>query len=124
MSDIEHLAANDIAPLQGNLCVVAVTTSSVSTDISGITSVPEFITNGMFVSMESDVECWFFFTATASQTVDETATGSGATVGYRLAADSSKRFRFPRREAGQPVHLVVKGQAAGHVRLVVSSAEH
>ena len=123
-SDIQHLHDNEIAPVQGNIAVIPITTSSASHDLTAISGAPSFTSLGQFITMEVDAETWFFFTNTAAQTVDETADDAGATVGARMAADTVRRFRFPRITAGQPIYLVIKGQAAGKCRLYVSSSEH
>lgn len=119
MSQAEDQAAkvlgpkiNSTAPSDTNIHVVSVTTSSQAIQITGSGgALPR--ANGRIVQLNPEVDCYYAWGA-SGDSVDETAT-SGVTRCERLWSGQ------PKHEVPSAAYLIVKGSAAGKLRISIAS---
>lgn len=98
-----------------DITAVAVTTSSVQKDVSGANFFNGTHYQGRFVRMICDQNLFYFWTDTAGQTVTETATeGTTPTQQCDMLPANT-----PREEVPGGAQIVIKGAAAGTLRLCI-----
>lgn len=98
-----------------DITAVAVTTSSVQKDLSGANFFNGTHYQGKFLRLICDQNLFYFWTDAASQTVTETAT-EGTTPTQQcdfLPANT------PREEVPAGTQIVIKGAAAGTLRICI-----
>ncbi len=114
MSAVEDAAADVVGAKQGQIAVLALTTSSVSFDMwAQFPKLAEAVQK-YFVKIFADQTLYFFWTDTAGQTVNEATTGAASATGGQcdaMAAGAPEQHKVGGR------YLVIKGAGAGTVRV-------
>lgn len=113
-------AAHVSGPAEGDVRVIAITTSSAATKLTGSSS--EFGSEGKwtgcFLSFIADVNLYYLF-GDDGVTVDETAI-TGDTRCALLPAYTEKDLKLPTGEA-DPLYIALKGTGTGKLRIWLSS---
>lgn len=135
-SAVEYEAMNAIAPLKNTdgmkcIAVLAVTQSSQVVDL-----LAQFGTLKHFITLQADSrpadeKVYIAFGINDAGSIDETATGTGATVCYSIPDNQELPIRIPtHREVATGIgtlaaarYLYWKGSASGYLRVYRSSLE-
>lgn len=119
MSEVEQQAAAVTGPKENQIAVLACGTSSDADDLSIAANLGALASAGKFVSIISDQLVYFRF-SDATGTADETAT-TGATRVHMLPANTERRYRLPRTDAGLAcTWLIHKAAGSGHIRVAIT----
>ena len=112
------LAASEVAPIEGMIGAIAVTTTSQAILISGNAALAAAQSRLAFVTFQADSATYYWkFAATNANVVDETAT-SGLTQCASIPANEARRVRIPKGVN----YLIVKSSTAGQLRFYESSS--
>lgn len=118
MNETLNEAANLVGPAKGSVLVLAITTSSASQgDLSTAALLGEGAGGHILALLADGGDVYVMFSADATGTVDETATGIGATTAWKIPSGTYQEFKMPR---GKP-YLIAKGSATCKLRVYVSS---
>ena len=115
MNEIELKSNNRIGPILGEVPNIAVTTSSLATDLGPLFSGSQ---KGDFVTLKAvGGNIWFAFDNATGGTIDDTSPADAAR-GFFLAENTSEDYRFPSK-GGLICDWVVAKTASGTATLLV-----